>query len=1317
MRASIVVVFLCLTTAAAHAGEPWETPFATDLKALARAAAKVPAAPDADATILIEDGKYSYDAQGRLTLTLRRVSRVERDAAADWLGTYSWVWVPWYQARPQVRARVLAPDGTARELDATTVEERPFGGDNALEFSDRRLLRAPLPGVSAGAIVEIQTTQTETASFFPAGRLDEFLLALNLDARLVRLEIEAPASLPLQVKVLDAPGVEPRRSVAGGVATITVERRNVAGLPDDEESAPPGWPRAEIATGRSWNEVAGAYAKIVDQAVARADVADLAREARGDATTPADIAARLVDRVHRDVRYASVSFGDASILPRDPGETRARQFGDCKDQATLLVALLRASGVPAHVALLRAGEGIDVDPALPGLSFNHAIVYVPGKPALWIDPTDRYARAGEVPVADQGRRALVAAPDTRELITTPISRAADNRRVIERIYTLAEQGPARAVEITRRTGWLESEYRAYRDSADLKADRDHLQEYVEKVFAAKKLEALKATPPRDLSVPCELRLEASGAERGFTSDKKAEVFVFPASPLGSLPDILTSKPATGAERHAPYVLPQPVDIDIVTRAAPPPGYVSRALPDTRRIDAGPFHAITEFARAADGSVSARTRMSVERVTLAPAEFDAVRSQIADLLDEDGVAMVFERIAEEHLAAGRPREAIDEERRLAKLHPGEALHARRLADALLRAGLGDAARLEARRATELAPRDADAWEDLGFTLIHDPLGRTTEPGWEPAEAEAAYRKAIALDPERQNARLNLAIILEHDAAAVRYAKGARLAEAADLYRALWREHKNADAGRNLLFLLMYMARVDELLAHAETQPATEERDGVVVAAVAAASGSETGIAEARKRTRDEAALKKVLLAASSHLMHLRRYDEARALHRQTGQTLPDLQTAVRRFEEVVDRSDEPLRTARRFVATLYARDPAALRDVTLRDELLNGGVDDLWYEARRSVASSAWSPEVIADYAGSRPEYKVWGAARDWRVWAPPILDGTREHETLFLMKQADRLVVAGVNDVSRLAAPALEALQAGHVDEARLWLGWMRHSSKPQSEEASGELVDLGENSDRGSLEAAAALMMAETSPTDATLGALERCSAPSVAEPRRTRCALARAWGLALRGRPAEALKIYDAKLSGVKTGPLRHAAAYVVLLEQAGRADDAQQELLTTRAQAPEAIDWQLVTAALILGRCERARQVAATLPVKVGPAAFVGYCAALAGDPVTAEDVTRLEGTIAGAGNSTRTLRRGLAVVLAERGALAEAHKALDELALPGAPLDETHWLALGRLSEELGFTEAARRSYRRIAKPSQSYGLSVWSAAQRRLAALK
>lgn len=70
--------------------------------------------------------------------------------------------------------------------------------------------------------------------------------------------------------------------------------------------------------------------------------------------------------------------------------------------------MLRAENIPAYMALLATADLDEIDSSLPGMShFNHAIVYVPGSPDIWIDAIAEYAQIGNLPDADRGHRSFI----------------------------------------------------------------------------------------------------------------------------------------------------------------------------------------------------------------------------------------------------------------------------------------------------------------------------------------------------------------------------------------------------------------------------------------------------------------------------------------------------------------------------------------------------------------------------------------------------------------------------------------------------------------------------------------------------------------------------------------------------------------------------------------------------------------------------------------------------------------------------------------------------------------------------------------------
>jgi len=226
--------------------------------------------------------------------------------------------------------------------------------------------------------------------------------------------------------------------------------------------------------------------------------------------------AQLVARLHREVRYTGVEFGEASLVPRRPAEVLARRYGDCKDKAALLVALLRAAGVPAHVALLNVSD-IDLDAKLPSMGdFDHAIVYVPpagSAPALWIDATNPSTTVGELPGSDVDRRALVASARSEGLIKTPAG--ASGQSVIRETcrVLLGESGYPRIIERTEAKGAAARVFRHGWSISPRKALEEQFTTYVKETYQAKSLARFDVGTPADLTKASGVRPATIGRRR------------------------------------------------------------------------------------------------------------------------------------------------------------------------------------------------------------------------------------------------------------------------------------------------------------------------------------------------------------------------------------------------------------------------------------------------------------------------------------------------------------------------------------------------------------------------------------------------------------------------------------------------------------------------------------------------------------------------------------------------------------------------------------------------------------------------------------
>ncbi len=136
---------------------------------------------------------------------------------------------------------------------------------------------------------------------------------------------------------------------------------------------------------------------------------------------------------------------------RKATEVFSTGYGDCKDKANLMVAMLREAGIKAHLVIARLDADRVVRPEFPSpIQFNHAIVAIPvgddvklpavvpvaGHGAvLFFDPTDPYSQVGDLSVLLQGSSVFLVAPGVSALTLLPVFSAEDAFRT-ERQVTL-----------------------------------------------------------------------------------------------------------------------------------------------------------------------------------------------------------------------------------------------------------------------------------------------------------------------------------------------------------------------------------------------------------------------------------------------------------------------------------------------------------------------------------------------------------------------------------------------------------------------------------------------------------------------------------------------------------------------------------------------------------------------------------------------------------------------------------------------------------------------------------------------------------------
>jgi hypothetical protein len=642
--------------------DPWNAaPFSADPEHLVRAAEALPPPPDAAFEALVAETTVRLQRDGD-RITARRVVRA-LPALPPGTGTVVLAWNPSHEDRPVLRARAIYPDGTVRWMEPVDFEETETGAGT-------RALRIELPVLPGMVIEQLSVTRLHPAAS-GRGRLP---FATELPTRRARIAIEAPAGAPLRA-VARGVAVKPDDFLVDGRQVLAFELSPVP-VADGPAFAPPelaGDPAVEWTTAATWAEAVGPTAAGLEAALAGPGAEPLLRglDRRGP---PLAVAGRLLERLRRRVAIDpgpvdATTFAPApnqSILhdtsttaadtsPADPlapttAEPRGRaespapaeaaadttkpadtpapfpspaailagKRGTALEAATVLVAALRSAGIPAGLALARAG-GTDPLPDLPLLHGAHRVL-VALPDGTFLDPAYPEAPSLPVPAAVEGRLAVLLAAGNPDPVPVPSSPAAASRSVVTRDVRFAGPGPARVVETVEGTGHLAAAYRTAWAEGGLERFRATVGD-LEGWALGGKAEAYRVKPGRP-GEPFRATFEVREARGAVRKPGEATVRLPPTALFFRLPL------AQERGRTFDVVLPFAHVAELRTVVHLPRGLLPET-PPTAPLPFGPL-AVERSAKTGRTTVETRLVLDVDRRRFTPAEVDAMIDDAAVL---------------------------------------------------------------------------------------------------------------------------------------------------------------------------------------------------------------------------------------------------------------------------------------------------------------------------------------------------------------------------------------------------------------------------------------------------------------------------------------------------------------------------------------------------------------------------------------------------------------------------------------------------------------------------------------------------------------
>ncbi len=387
--------------------------------------AQLPDGKDADAMVLLDDTVVSVQPDGSLATRYRRVVKILNNDGRGYGVAHAWI--DHDTKLRTLRAWSIEAGGAeyeVRERDA--IETTPT--DFEL-YTDARLKALSIPASNPGSVVAYEVELTDVP-YLPQV---QWRFQEDAPVLVARFDLQVPAGWTYEAHWMNHEPVAP----TGTTWTL----QSVPSLAD--EARRPS--AASIAGGvgfqllrpgakaLTWNDIGKWFGNL---AFPRSTPTPQLQAKAQELVGKGDALRAIARFTQRDVRYVAIEIGIGGFQPHAAGEVFSNRFGDCKDKANLLRAMLKETKVDAYHVLVHTERGV-TNPAYPTLgAFNHVISAIRVTPEqakglaavvdhpklgklLLFDPTSTLTPYGQLPDYLQASRGLLVTAEGGELIALP----------------------------------------------------------------------------------------------------------------------------------------------------------------------------------------------------------------------------------------------------------------------------------------------------------------------------------------------------------------------------------------------------------------------------------------------------------------------------------------------------------------------------------------------------------------------------------------------------------------------------------------------------------------------------------------------------------------------------------------------------------------------------------------------------------------------------------------------------------------------------------------------------------------------------------
>lgn len=394
--------------------------------------------------------------------------------------------------------------------------------------------------------------------------------------------------------------------------------------------------------GGTWQSIGQWYAQLSsDRLQATPEITAKAAELTSGKTDFYDKTEAVAEFVQKQIRYFVIEKGIGGLQPHPAAEIFRNRYGDCKDKATLLSAMLSTVGVHSALLMVDTERGF-VDPDAPSLLGNHMIaaIEVPkgyespklksvvtaktGRRYLIFDPTWEETAFGQLEHNLQGSYGVLVEGNDSQIIAFPVLDPLLNTIHRSANFQLQADGSLKGSIVEKRFGDVSEHRRSMYKSANEREQREFLDHQLQRDLSNFTVTGVKVE-----------NVEALNKELTTSYSLNANSY---AKKMGSL--LMVRPRVLGDEglkfnrevRKVPINLSETMQEHDEYSIELPEGYALDELPDPVSVDMG-FAAYTSSSKM-DGNTLRYTRTYTVREVTLPAERYAEVQKLASVISID-----------------------------------------------------------------------------------------------------------------------------------------------------------------------------------------------------------------------------------------------------------------------------------------------------------------------------------------------------------------------------------------------------------------------------------------------------------------------------------------------------------------------------------------------------------------------------------------------------------------------------------------------------------------------------------------------------------